>query len=161
MPSRKTLPHNRPHPGFSLLEILIVLGILVLLMGLGLVMNLDRYRADAFRAERARLVSTLHKARNQSINNICFGSCVNGKPHGVHLTANSVTLFQGSNHASRDTAYDQVFPFNAPYALSGLDEVVFTQLSGEATPGVITLSDSTGRTSDITILSEGQISWTN
>lgn len=156
---------DRSRAGFTLIEILIVLGILAILSGFGLVASLDAYRGYSFRNERNTMVSVLQKARSQAISNICLGSgCTDGKPHGVAFQAGQYIIFQGSGYAARDQAVDQIVAVNyaLTFAPGSLPEVVFSQLSGDAAPaGTITLTDEAGHSSVISINSEGQISWTN
>src|SRR3989344_9280246 len=65
--------------GFTLTEILVVVGIFALLMSFSLVVSLDIYRGDSFRAEQDFVISILQKARSQSINNI------NETSHGIRF----------------------------------------------------------------------------
>ena len=140
--------------GFSLIEILIVMGLLAIIAGFGLVVSLDSYRSYNFRSEQNLIISLLQKARNQSINNI------NEKPHGLHIdqAAKTYTLFQGANYAHRDTAEDIIFQGNDNYQLAGLSEIIFTQLSGRvADNGDIILADGAHPAVIININDEGRI----
>jgi prepilin-type N-terminal cleavage/methylation domain-containing protein len=152
--------------GFTLLEVVVVMGIMTMLGGFALIVSLDVYRGYAFRTERDMLIAILHKARSQSMNNICLGvACTDGRPHGVHIATGQYVIFQGASYAARDAAVDEVIPAtNATASIvpSSLSEVVFTQLSGTAAPvGTVGLTDSAVHISTITINSEGQITWTN
>lgn len=152
--------------GFTLLEVLVVMGIMTILGGFALIVSMDAYRGFAFRAERDMLISVLHKARSQSMNNVCLGTgCTDGKPHGVHVETGQYVIFQGASYATRDSAVDEVIvASNGAASISplSLSNVMFTQLSGVATPvGTIGLIDTAGHISTTTINSEGQISWSN
>ena len=152
--------------GFTLLEILVVLGIFSILGALGLIASMDMYRGFAFRNDRDMLVNLLEKARNESINNICISaSCTGGQPHGVRVAANQYVIFQGPSYALRDTTADE-FVATQYRALTigagSLSEVVFKQLNGDvATAGTITLLDGMGHASVVSMSGEGRISWTN
>lgn len=151
--------------GFTLIEMLVVMGILTMLGSLALFVNLDTYYGFMFRSERDTLISTLQKARSQSMNNICLGAgCVDGKPHGVHVKKGEYTIFQGGSYAARDTAVDEIiFSQNNAIELSTTSlEVVFGQLSGDiASVQEIGLFDNAGHHSTTSINTEGRISWTN
>lgn len=161
----KTYRHNNA-TGFTLLEVLVVIGIMTMLGGFALIVSMDVYRGFAFRTERDMLVSVLYKARNQSMSNVCLGAgCIDGSPHGVYVSTGQYVIFQGTSYATRDTAVDEVIVASnaaASIAPHSLSEVVFTQLSGIASPvGTIGLIDTAGHVSTTTINSEGQISWSN
>lgn len=157
---------------FTLIEMLVVIGILVIVAGFGLIVGMDSFRGYQFRSERDQVVALLQRARSQAINNMCFSAgtpCTGGKPHGVYLgTSHEYVIFQGTSYASRDAAVDEVVRAKADtVAVTGFTEVVFSQLAATTTPlplGVRSLSvyDTGGTgTSTITVSPEGQITWTN
>lgn len=142
----------RTDAGFTLIEILIVTAIAVILFSMGLFISFDFYRSFLSNSERDLLVGILEKARNRAMNNI------GESPHGVHITASSYILFQGS-------AYTVASPDNEPITSNpaitktGLTDVVFGQLSGDPdATGSITLQ-SGARTDVISINDEGTIGW--
>ncbi len=152
--------------GFTLLEILVVMGLVLMVVAFGLIVSFDDYRGFTFRNERDVVVNVIQKARGQAINNMCFGAgCTDGKPHGVYFgTAGAYVIFQGTDYASRDTAVDEVIEAKSDAAvLSGMTSVVFNRLRADAvTTGGATLTVSQqGRDSVITIEPEGRIWWTN
>lgn len=154
------------HKGFTLLEILIVMGLVLMVVGLGLIVSFDDYRGFAFRNERDIVVNVIQKARSQAIHNMCFGaSCTDGTPHGVYFGApGAYIIFQGATYATRDTAVDEVIPARDKAAvMSGMQSVVFNQLRADAaTTGGATLTVTQfERSSVITVDPEGRIWWTN
>lgn len=163
LPPYMELPRTYIHKqGFTLIEIVVVMGLLAILGSLGLIMSLDSYRSYAFRNERDLIVTVLQKARSQAINNVCLGSgCTSGADHGVHLQTGSYTIFQGTIFASANHSLDQVVQSSsATVQLSGLTDVVFSQLSGNAAPaGNITVSDGVGHSTTISINDAGRIDW--
>lgn len=168
MRSPKAFIHKNSKSGFTLIEILIVIGIMTLLGGIALIVSMDNYHAYAFRAERDTLVSLLQKARSQSMTNVCLGvsgSCTNGRPHGVNVSTGQYTVFQGQTYAARDAAVDEIYQVrgvDVKTKSGSLSEVVFAQLSGDVlNPGYITLLNSDGHVSTTTITREGEITWTN
>lgn len=143
--------------GFTLIEVITVMAIFIILASLGLFLSMDFYKSFAFHNERKILVSILQKARSQSLANI------NQKPHGMYIdyAANpkTYTLFQGSNYASRDVNQDIVFQASWAVTPLGMTEVVFSQLSGQASVsgGNLTLRDSIHSDAVIFINNEGRI----
>lgn len=150
--------------GFTLIEFLVVIGIITLVAGFALLVDINSYRGDAFRAEISTLGSALQTARAQALNNI------NQSKHGVAIHPDGYdgyVLFEGNSYEERDRTRD--VRINALYGvtITPSSEVVFDQLSGNALTstgsyydGDITLTDSSrSREATIAINHEGQISW--
>jgi len=142
--------------GFSLIELLVVIGIFAILASLALFFSIDFFRTYATNSEETTLVTALSKARSQSLAN------VNGVPHGVNVTAGSYTIFEGSSFAARVPSLDQVIEANSAVHPTSSVEIVFEQLSGNVaactTPCSITMA-GTNPTKTITINGEGAILW--
>ena len=157
MQSRKTCTSSS---GFSLIEVVVVLGILAVLASFALVISMESYRGSSFNDERSLLISMLQTARSQAMSGVCIGSeCTGGVPHGVYITSNSLALFQGTSYNASDDN-NEVVPFsNRAITLSGAQQVIFAEFTGDATATTITLKDAAGRSATITIGSEGQILW--
>lgn len=156
--------------GFTLLEILITIGLLAIVASLGLFVSMESYHNSSFHNERDLFISALQHARAQAVNNVCIGlSCTEGQPHGVHIvtTAGTVThyiVFQGTTYNSVDplnTVIDVGKNISQNLQVTGMTDVYFDQLSASTTPTTITLQNNLGESSVITIGNEGQISWTN
>src|SRR5581483_2338397 len=122
---------------FTLIEILLVTGLLTMAAAFGLAYSLDFYRGDIFWAETRTVLSLLNTARSRSQNN------VNSAAHGLKILAGSYVLFQGPSYTLRDAAEDEVYPSNQNLHLSGMTEVVYSQLSAHAnvSGGVLVIAD--------------------
>lgn len=152
--------------GFSLLELLIVIGVLAFIGTFSLVASMDLFRSHLFDGDRDGIVTALQKVRSRAISNICLGSaCTDGKSHGVHFDFSSgkYTLFQdqGTGYNSSDLLNEE-HEINKTMTISGSADIIFSQLSGDVLPeGSITITDDAGNSSVITINDQGQILWTN
>ena len=150
--------------GFTLIEMLIVIGLIMFIAAMYLFVDMNTYRGDAFRAEMSIIGVTLQTARAESMNN------VNQNKHGVAFYPTGVdgyVLFEGNSYSTRDQTKDEVT--NASYKInfpSTPTEIVFEQLSGNALynniyfDGDISLLDTERNLSKvISINHEGRISW--
>lgn len=158
--------------GITLIEIILVIGIMSITASLGLFVNANSHQGNTFRSSRDLLIATLEHARAQAVNNICLGSeCVNGKTHGVHIKTDgngfitSYILFQGEPYDSADPLNTRIdvsgnTSRNVSLSLGSDVDIYFGQLSGDSNPASITLTNDI-ETSIITINSEGRITWTN
>ena len=115
--------------GFTLMEVLVVIGLFAILATIGLFFSMDFFRTYTVSSEGISLVSTLSKARARSLAN------VNENWHGVRITNNEYILFQGGNVTKdwdhRDTSLDQSIPVGTAVDATDID-IVFDQLSGNA-----------------------------
>jgi prepilin-type N-terminal cleavage/methylation domain-containing protein len=152
--------------GFSLLEMLVVIGMASILGGLALFASMDAFHGTNFRSERDMLVGLIQHARAQAVHNVCTGSgCTNGLPHGIRFDTDTYTLFQGGTYVAGNST-NAVFEANTAFPHAGSlagSEVIFSQLSGTTSCSACTfsLADTEGHTSTITVTGEGQIVWTH
>ena len=152
--------------GFTLIEVLVVMGIAAILAGLGLVFSLDFYRSYAFNSERDLVVGLIQKARARSMSNI------NQTYFGVCIKNGSYILFSGACSCDANNSANEVYPAHPSIANSNL-VVSFEQLRGRssfydvascnataATNGSVTLSQyGTAGPATISVNAEGQIQW--
>lgn len=146
--------------GFTLIEMIIVMGILSLLAAMTLFMEINNYRGDAFRSEVNSLGIGLQTARADALNNI------NQKQHGVAVHPggyDGYIIFEGGSYATADHSLDQSTKasYGVSFAPTSPGEIIFDQLSGDANyDGDITLIDpERNMTAVISINHEGKISW--
>ncbi len=138
--------------GFTLVEVLVVMAIIAGLFIAGSFVGLDVYRGDLIKAEQAIMVSALQKARSRAMNNI------EASPHGVYIDTNFYVIFRGVASTTAPSINEKI-PRNTGVVISGINNVVFSQLSGEPpTTGDIILGEGL-RTKTITIRSSGLIDW--
>ncbi|HEY4496619.1 MAG TPA: hypothetical protein VI432_00510, partial [Candidatus Paceibacterota bacterium] len=112
--------------GFSLLEIVMVIGLMAILGGLGLFIAIDQYRSYALNAERATVVSLLQRARSQALNNL------GESRHGIFIDNLNYTLFEGGSYATRVQGYDEIIPKSPSVTTGGIQEITFMQLNGDS-----------------------------
>ncbi len=146
--------------GFTLMEVLITLGLIAIVAIVISVVDINNFRGDSFKSEVGTIGTSLQTARANSFNNI------NQKKHGVAFNPagfNGYVIFEGGTYATRDTAQDVFIAssYILNFSPASPTEVVFDQLSGNANyNGDITLSDpQRGVSTVININNEGKIAW--
>lgn len=139
--------------GFSIIEVVIAIGIIAIVFGLGLSFGLSIYQSQMLNAERDNLAAILERARSEALDNL------NESDHGVYINPDNYVIFEGRAYASRNAAGDEVFPRTGGLAISGLFEVGFRSLDARvANPGTIVLTNNI-RTAPIFVNSEGMLDW--
>jgi len=160
-------PKVKNNSGFTLVEVLITMGILGLAVGITAALTMNDYYGRDFRTERQLAVSLMQKARAQSIANINqsqFG-------HGlfIDIANNQYVLYEPVSDSTvpPDHGYDgsasgneEIKFFSVRVAHTGMTHVVFSPINGKADVygGDLSLD---GVKSIISINEEGQIKWTN
>lgn len=149
----KSLRTSSRNHGFTVIELILAIGILSILVGFGLVISLDFYRQEVLSAERDNVVSMLRRARNEAQNNI------NQSNHGVFFGSSAYTIFQGGSYAARNPDFDENFPKSSGITIGGLSEIVFNSLDGGSNvSGTISLSNGV-KNVNIFANYEGRIDW--
>jgi len=137
-----------------LIEIIVVIAILTGLIGLGLFMSMDSYKAYLSRSERDTVVSLLQRARSRAMANSFQTSW------GVCYIAPDYIVFRGAT-CTAGAATNEATPGNPSATITGMSSaspVVFAQLSGAASAATITVTEN-AKVATITILYEGTIIW--
>ncbi len=152
MRSLKIFTHN--HNGFTIVELLVVLGIVASVGSLGLFLNMDFYQGYSFNYEQNLFVSVIQRARSEAMANI------NQSKRGVCIIGSDYVISEGDICTDGDT-----FPKSSTVTVTwpvGITTLIFNQIDGSCTtcivPVVITLAGP-GKTSTITVNNEGQIDW--
>lgn len=136
--------------GLTLVEMLLVIGILAIIFALGLTVGVNFYSSYQLSSERNTLVSVLGLARNLALVNN------NEANHGLFINADNFVVFQGTSYGSRDTSQDRTFPRAGSITISGLGEIVFAALSGQTSSTTYSVSNNQN-TFFVYVNSEGRI----
>lgn len=138
--------------GFTIAEIIIVIGIFSILFAVALPVGIDFYSNYQLSSESKILVSLLGEARNRAMVNY------NESDHGLYFDVNNLLLFQGDNYEFRVTSEDRNFPRTAAVSISGPSELVFSALSGRTASSTYTITDGR-RTKFVYVNEEGRIQY--
>lgn len=145
--------------GFTLIEVMIVLGLIALIGGLGLFVSFDLYKSYSFRSERNTVVSSIQKARGQALANI------NQTKHGAHYDSGSncilyskcYVIFEGSSFVAGAASNIEIQASSA-VAVTWSNDIVFNQLDGASNAVTITLTQD-ANSATISTNNAGRIEW--
>ncbi|MBM2820875.1 MAG: hypothetical protein HW405_635 [Candidatus Berkelbacteria bacterium] len=143
---------------YTLIEILIVIGILAILTGLASLSIVSFGKSSDIDTSKTIVVGAFKEARAQSM------AVVDDKSWGVHLETNKAVIYadSGSGYSPSDQAnYSKVLETNTTLTwilTGGGAEVLFEKRTGKTqNSGTITLSGSAAVSREIIINSEGMI----
>lgn len=148
--------------GFTIVEILIAIAIMVLLVFLILTSLPKLNSSQALSKDTAGVMAVISQARSMTL------SSRDGVNYGVHIGSNQITLFKGSTYSSSDPN-NSVLALNSQVTIStytltgGGSDIIFDRLKGTTSePGSITLAliDTPTQTKIITVSATGIVNGT-
>ncbi len=140
---------NRLQSGFSLVETMLTIGVVVLIAGAMLGVSRSIHARHALRDAQEQVVRTLEDARQRAMTG--FGS----SNHGVFMESAQMTTFEGTAY-SGDGA-EQPLPGGVSSNLAGT-AIIFSRLSGKPNAAsTVTLSNGAGETKTVDISADGLI----
>ncbi len=110
--------------GVTLVEMLIVFGIMAVLVGLTAAISNTSINNSEFDRVKDALRGELFAAQADTMAGTLDSTW------GVTFGLNSITRYKGNNYEDRDTDFDLVNDFSNNVIISGADEVVFTRPYG-------------------------------
>lgn len=139
--------------GFSLIELLIVIGIFALLFSV----STSVYNSFRSHSNLEIAVSSVVEALRFSQSSAQSGK--GDSKWGVEIPTSQITIFKGNSYASRDIPFDESFVFAGGISASGLGEVIFEKLTGiTSTVGTIILTNG-NESKNIVINEKGTITY--
>jgi Tfp pilus assembly protein FimT len=138
--------------GFTVLEIILIIGILGIIFAIGLPVTFDFYQNYQLQAEQNKFISLLEIARNSAMINL------NQSSHGVYWDNDNLIIFEGNDFATRNQNQDQNFPRTKAISISGTNEITFGAISGQTASSVFVFNNG-DKSSNVYVNQEGQINW--
>jgi len=139
--------------GFSLLELIIAVSILLIVMGTISPAVVDYYSNYRMVSAQQDLVSVLRKAQALAMSNQYE------EQYGVYIASSSFVVFRGSSYASRTSAFDDPVSYSAAITITGPTEIIFAQLSGRASATGTLMLSSGAYTRSAALNNEGRVEW--
>lgn len=153
-----------PQQGFTLIELMVVMGIFAILMGISTLSLSNIERSSSLKAEVNKMIPDLKEQQVKAMSGDSEGTgAVND--YGVHFETNSYILFRGTYTAGSADNFEVELGPNIQVSTAFPNaEVIFTRGSGEISSGgnTITLTDTTnGNDRTITINALGVVTGVN
>ena len=137
--------------GFTLIEVIVVIGIMALLAGLGATVSFTYLRGQRLETSAELILSETMRAQTDAYTQ------ADDQAHGVKVLSDRVVRFEGVSYAARITAKDEIDMFPGSLTVSGLSEWAFAAASFyPGTAGTMTLTDG-DQSYDLTISSYGVV----
>ena len=111
---------------FTLVEVLLVIGIIAILIAIIAPMGIDFYKNQQLDNSTQMIINTLRRAQLKAM------SIELDANYGVYFTEGSYTLFKGNSFADRDVQYDELFELSSFISINETPkEFVFSKFEGE------------------------------
>lgn len=110
--------------GFTLLEIILVVAMLAISSGIVAPIYYSAKNSEDLINTRDTLVSSLRRAQLLSM------AVKNDDSWGLKVSSQEIIIFQGTSFLSRNLNYDESISINRSINIGGIDEIVFSKLSG-------------------------------
>ena len=115
----------RKNNGFSVIELILVMGILTLLLSISIPPGITFYKTREFNVHKNGIVQSLRRAQLKAM------SIEGDSPFGIYVSSGQrYVLFKGDSYATRDSSYDEIFDLPNNFQVLGVSEFVFSKLSG-------------------------------
>lgn len=139
--------------GFTLMELLIVIGIIVFLSAVFLPIGLNFYQLQVLNKTSDQVIWLLKQARTNAL------SQKKNSAFGLYFAEQQVILYQGESYQLRQIEMDQTYPLAESIQRYGVEEINFSKGTGlPKQTGLVTLK-SNQREKTIQINQMGLISY--
>jgi prepilin-type N-terminal cleavage/methylation domain-containing protein len=134
-------------PGFSLIEMVVAMGLLLLLLGFITLNLVSNQRRTSLEVTVEALISDLRAQQIKAMTGATGGSGT-GQNFGIYFASSSYTLFRGNSYSASDT-HNLVIALDPNYVFANAGQTVsFTRRSGmvigyQASQNTIVLQDAT------------------
>jgi type IV pilus assembly protein PilA len=144
--------------GFSISELLVVVGMLGALSGLGVPSLLGYWRTSSLAASASEVAGVLYRARQLAVmqgTNVCVKVASNAL---WYMTGTTTTCGGGTMWTSVGMKSDGTVPLSSGFNVTTGVPVVFTSLGGTTAAATYTVTDpSTNRSRNVVVVTSGRV----
>lgn len=159
--SRRTQPYAIRHlpyaerAGFTLLEVVLVIGIMSALVALSTVSIARFQQKNDLDLAATNAIGALRLAEERA-RGVLYDA-----PWGVQFATGTITIFRGASFAGRDSVYDEATALNDDIVASGTAEYVFARFAATTTnAGTTTLTHQMlGESREVHVSAKGTINY--
>lgn len=127
--------NGRFYPGFTIVELLIVISIIFILGALSSAFYSRFFLQNTLQATNDQIIEELHTAQMFSIQG------QNNSAWGVKYLPGKLVMFSGSDYVSRNSNLDRFYDLNSGVNVNGFNEIIFSKIYGfPSASSTITLS---------------------
>lgn len=139
--------------GFTLIELILIMVVISLVAMLSAPFYSRFLVQNAVENTVDELSGSLRKAQTYAM------AGKQGSAWSVNFSSNTITLYKGTNFASRDSSFDEKFNVNPTVSVNWSSDISYSRVSGLPTPTTATITISSGsNTKTVTMNSQGVIS---
>lgn len=139
--------------GFTLVELLIVLGIIVIISSISFGVYKAYPQQNDLEAGKISVAQSMRRAQ------VLAQIQKEDDDWGVKVDSSQAVVFKGNDYATRDTSYDEILEISPRVIISGDTEFIYTKFTGlPQSTGTVNLSLA-GENKTVTINDKGTISY--
>lgn len=138
--------------GLTIIELLLVLGIMMVLGGMAAVVYGRFINQNALSNVTDQLVGSLRKAQMYA------ASGRENNSWGVYFGSQKITMFAGADYLTRVAAFDEVYEVPTTVRLSGMSQIVFGRPAGVPGSTATVVIESNGSQKTVRVNELGVVS---
>ena len=147
------VPKPQNQPGFTLLEMILVMGIITIIMAVSVPLYASLSNRNQLQVSASLLAQDLYQAQINSRAQQADSTW------GVAINGQTITLFAGNSYASRDTSQDVDYTVPSAIKLSGDSQIVYSRLYGLPTNTASFSLSGAGQTMPVAVNSKGMVEY--
>lgn len=138
--------------GFTLVELIVVVGLVVILISVSLFSYNSFFTTDVLRSAKFEVMENLRLAETEAREG------KNNSAFGIYFEPSRYTLYQGNSYSARSAGQDIVFDLSNGIRISNLSEINFAEKTGlPSAAGSLILTGRGNKTETIFINQSGLI----